>query len=172
MSYAYFWLIILSSLAVYFDLRYGKIPNALIIVGIIFAVIKIILNYNDRGILLDCILGFIFPITVLFILFRIRVLGAGDVKLIAVIGFTLGLAAIQRIMIYSFYIAGIYSIVILIIYKDAYQRLKRLFRYFSNCVKTGHISSYSIYNSVSAKQLYYSIAILGGLIFSYIRTVI
>lgn len=62
----------------------------------------------------DAILGMLLPILLCWILFRIRALGAGDIKLFAVIGFLNGTHVVFYSMMAAFVIAAGYAVVHLI----------------------------------------------------------
>ncbi len=55
-------------------------------------------------------MGTVAPIIILFILFLIKGLGAGDIKLISVVGAFTGMAVL-KIMVYAFISGGILSVI-------------------------------------------------------------
>jgi len=70
-----------------------------------------------RG-LLDSLLGIIVPFLLLIVLYALRMLGAGDVKLFSAIGAVLGVRAALWIMAYSFLAGGVIALIILIINRN------------------------------------------------------
>lgn len=71
------------------------------------------------------------PILLLFLLFYFKMLGAGDIKVFSVLGSFLGWGIVVRIGAISFVYGAIWSIVKLVYYRNAKQRLKYLMQYIS-----------------------------------------
>ena len=76
-------LVLLSGLAAVLDFCKGKIPNVLILTGCSYGLFRII--YHQE--VLKFVPGILFPLIILFPLYKIGVLGAGDIKLFSMIGF-------------------------------------------------------------------------------------
>ena len=76
-------LVLLLLLAAVWDYYRGKIPNALVLIGCGYGTIRLLL----LGEILRFIPGIVSPVIVLFPLYKIGVLGAGDIKLFSVLGF-------------------------------------------------------------------------------------
>lgn len=102
----------LAGAAVYFDILYQRIPNCLIIVGLILGLICQISCYGIFGFLLFCA-GAVLPVMILGILFYFRMMGAGDIKLLCVTGSFLGPITGLLCIFYTFLIGGILSAVLL-----------------------------------------------------------
>ncbi len=102
-------LIATVSVAVMTDFREWRISNHLIAVGLIqgFAVSAVMRGF-PMG-LFCSVKGCVFPVVILYVLFLIKALGAGDIKLLAVAGSFVG-TDIYRVMIYSFLAGGVISI--------------------------------------------------------------
>ena len=105
---------------VIFDFRTGKIPNRLCAVGALTGVASSICDGIVRqGIKggavggLGALVGLGLPIILLFILHRVKALGAGDIKLLAMAGSFLGIHIIY-VIFYSFFIGGIIALIIII----------------------------------------------------------
>lgn len=101
------------------DLHTGRIPNQFILISLFSGIIY---QIQEQGIqaLPATMLGIIFPIILLFPIFIIKGLGAGDVKLIAVIGSFLsnkGYQAILHLIILSIIIGGVQSIVLMCVHR-------------------------------------------------------
>ena len=96
-------LFLLLAVAVITDLHSNKIPNLLIIAGMVIGVITT--NH-----LIESISVFIFFILIFFPAFRIGALGAGDIKCIAMMSFYLTQQELLWALFYSFLAAAIYSI--------------------------------------------------------------
>lgn len=77
----------------------------------------------------------ILPILILFPLFLLKVLGAGDIKLFSVVGCYLGTSNLMQVMITSFFIGGVLSILYIIRTKSLYKRISHLKAYISKVIK-------------------------------------
>ena len=96
-------LFLLLAVAVITDLCSNKIPNPLIIAGMIIGVITT--NH-----LFESIFVFIFCILIFFPAFKIGALGAGDIKCIAMMSFYLSQQELLWTLFYSFLVAALYSV--------------------------------------------------------------
>lgn len=96
--------------AVVSDVKTKKIPNSLCIYGIFTALVYWLLV--DKGALLHKLVpGMCIPFFMLFCLYAVRVLGAGDVKLMCVVGTYMGIDVIGVIGL-TFVITALYGVVI------------------------------------------------------------
>jgi prepilin peptidase CpaA len=94
-----------SGLSAFFDLRIRRIPNWLIIGGLLCGVV---LNASQGvGQLFQSITGFAVGIAVLILPFACGWIGAGDVKYFGVIGALLGASWLPRVFFYSALVAGL-----------------------------------------------------------------
>jgi Flp pilus assembly protein protease CpaA len=97
-----------TSLSVFFDLTERRIPNWLILIGLVAA-----LSLSGfRGIteFYLSILGFIVGITVFIVPFALGWMGAGDVKYFALVGALLGVGRLPRVLFYSVLAAGVIAV--------------------------------------------------------------
>ena len=113
------------------DLRYGKIPNSLIMTGLFCALIYQWMNYGIVGYLLFLGGGFL-PLLILGILFYFRMIGAGDIKLFCMIGGYVGPEKCLECMALAVLFGGIISLFIMIRNKNLGQRLTYLGVYISD----------------------------------------
>lgn len=91
--------IAITLIALFFDLKYQKVPNFLIVIAIIFS---FMLNLSHVGLgLKETGLGLIFGFALFFPLYALKLLGAGDVKLFATVGSFLGINSICYIALYT-----------------------------------------------------------------------
>lgn len=105
----------LLAAAVFFDLKTTKVPNPLIIAGYITGALLRIRAPEDA---LQCLADILWPIIILYPLFLMRGLGAGDIKLFSVLSILYPFSILIQIMILSLYVgAG------LIISRKIYERL-------------------------------------------------
>ncbi|MBQ9278849.1 MAG: prepilin peptidase [Lachnospiraceae bacterium] len=119
------------------DLRTFKIPNRLCIVGVVSGMLFNLLFYGLNGLKMS-LFGAMIPIVMLYFLFLLKVVGAGDIKLLAGIGAFVS-KKIILIIIATFVIASIYSLFCVIF---------KLFRLMRDKLKT-HYSFSRMHLSVS-----------------------
>lgn len=88
-----------------YDLREGRIPNKAIAAGLMTAACAALLR-GGAGLLLRCLLRFLFPVMLLAPLTRRRLMGAGDVKMYALLCACFGISGFFHIFAYSMLFAG------------------------------------------------------------------
>ncbi len=93
--------LLLLGLAVYFDLRYMRIPNAVILSGILGAIFLWI-QRSDTGGVIEFLIYLMIPVIILYPVYLLGGLGAGDVKLFSALSVIVGWRFCLSIMIYSF----------------------------------------------------------------------
>lgn len=133
--------IIFLACANYMDFVGYKIKNKIIVPIIIIGLLWGIY----RGSVSDCLLGMIFPL-MLFPLYALKMLGAGDVKAMCAIGAVVGLEKSIETLIFTFIGGGILALVIMIVNKNGKQRFKNLFSWFRKCFYTRKAESYNFGN--------------------------
>ena len=97
-------IIFVSGLAVFFDLSIRKIPNWVILVGLLCGLT--VNGFQGTSYLVASILGFVVGVVVLVFPFALGWLGAGDVKYFGVVGALLGVSWLPRVFFYSALVAG------------------------------------------------------------------
>lgn len=98
---------IMLGIAIYMDLRYKKISNAYNLCWMIYGLISSAICFSDG--LLYGLLGMIIPVVGLMVLFKLGVLGAGDIKLFVAMGSFLGLQVLW-VIVYSFVMCALYGV--------------------------------------------------------------
>ena len=130
------------------DAREHRIPNKLLLALILITTLGVVLNpmltdwfevFSDKA------TGFVLCFTVGLLLYLMRVMAAGDVKLIAVLGFILGLEPIPE---YVFYVC--LSIVFI---GPMYWALNKLPSHLSSFTKLKSRSDFSLLSLSSAAYL-------------------
>jgi len=119
----YIFLIILLLISAYFDLRYRKIPNYLILTGVISAVLVNTFLNGFSG-LVGSVIGFSLGILLLIIPFALGGIGAGDVKLLGVVGAVNGTTLVFHTFICMAIWGGLISIVMLLCNRQMLKILK------------------------------------------------
>lgn len=149
-------LLIFLLLAVYHDLKSYKIKNYLIVIGVLTG---LIINLIELGLVANYpfLLATIIPIIILFPLFIIKAMGAGDIKLFSIIGSYLGVYPIIKIIIISFFVGGIMSIIYLIRTKSFIKRFIHMKSYITNLIRDDQFSINSEKTSIKTmkKDPYY-----------------
>jgi prepilin peptidase CpaA len=93
------------SLAGFFDVRDRRIPNWITLPGITIA---LLLNAFEGSVpLLQSFLGFLLAAGLMFLAFVFGWLGAGDVKLFALVGAIVGLPSVPRVFFYTSLVSGL-----------------------------------------------------------------
>lgn len=101
-------IMVLTLIAAIFDAREKRIPNYLIIVGLIIWIIWLIQgDYN----LSDCIGGVLVPLFALFPFYMTKGLGAGDVKLLSVCGGFVGMSCLAEYLLVVLITSVVYGVV-------------------------------------------------------------
>lgn len=156
------YLIILLGLAVYYDVRYFRIPNFLIGIGIVTGLIYQLLY--KTVIWSEVLLGMLIPIVILFLLFYLHMLGAGDIKLLSVIGIFLGTSVLSVIW-NSFLLAAVISFFQLIIQKNFFHRISYFISYCTNVIKNKKaLVYYDPVNDQYKSAMHFSVAVFGAVL--------
>ncbi len=113
MVFIYIIIICFLGYAVLSDIRYRRIPNFLCLLILIIGITANVFAPTGEGLYLS-LLGFVAGFLPILVLYILTGLGAGDVKLMAVIGSVVGFKAILLIFYYSFMISGLYAVFYLI----------------------------------------------------------
>lgn len=122
-------------------MRTFRIPNKLTYSGWVTGIIFSFVVNGKKGILYS-VTGIFIPIVVLLLLFSLRLLGAGDIKLFSAIGSFI-YSDIIRVIIFSMIIAAFYG---------AFLVLKRFISYIKNGAW-----------EMGTTKIHFSICIAGGL---------
>ena len=93
--------LVLVIVAAVHDLREFRIPNRLIVAGIVVGVSVIVIRAFTGEYIGNYILGTLAGLAGMTFLYIIRAVGAGDVKLLAVIGMLTGLEFVLQLMVVS-----------------------------------------------------------------------
>lgn len=102
----YIYLTGLMLCAVIWDLKTGRIPNWLNLAGTLISLILSVSMENGHGIV-HWFVGFIALFGIGFVLYEFHVIGAGDGKLFAVLGGSLGLKDGLFVLVASLFVAAI-----------------------------------------------------------------
>ena len=140
-------LLVFVSVCALSDYLTGRIPNRLILCGLLCAAVARAGTLPDNAdSLLPCLSdmasGFLLPYLLLGALVFLKMLGAGDVKLLSVIGLQLGRRGSLAMMWYSLLMAAGMSAVLVMRRGNLAQRLEYLYRYIGQAAVRGKPGSY------------------------------
>ncbi len=158
----YSLVIILITLSVVSDIKTYKIKNKVVFP---FMIIGILLNTFFAGYegAINALLGTIIPIFLLIILYALRMLGAGDIKLFSAIGAIIGYQNVLMNMAYSFLSGGVIALGIIYIHNNGMQRIHYLIQYFKTCFLTTSIQPYTDFqDKKDGTKFRFSFAIASG----------
>lgn len=128
------------------DLCDGKIYNRVIAAGYGASVVLSVAQGSVVSIR-ECVLGAALPIVCLYLLFVVGVLGAGDVKLLSVIGAFLGVQGSLWCMLASIVLAGVYGLFKLLHGRLVRQGIRQLLVYAKGVWFGRRLSAYVPTNS-------------------------
>lgn len=126
------FLFIFLFVAVYTDIKLRKIKNNLIIIFVLSGIIINVWEGGFTGFFLS-LKGIFLPVILLLIFFKLKMLGAGDIKLFSGIGAFMGPGFLLETMIGSFLTGGVIAVILIIIRKNARQRFGYMFTYLKSC---------------------------------------
>ncbi|MBQ7708074.1 MAG: prepilin peptidase [Lachnospiraceae bacterium] len=101
--------ITLAFFAMVSDLRTYKIPNRICLTGVLSGLVLNFVLHGCNGLKMS-LTGIVYPVLMLYLFFLIRVIGAGDIKLLAGIGAFVSKRIIYIIFV-AFVLASFYSII-------------------------------------------------------------
>ena len=131
-------LVLLLFIAAALDFYCGKIPNILILIGCCYGGIRFLI-YGD---MLSHVPGIIFPIIILFPLFKIGVMGAGDIKLFSLLGFYFTFMESIFCIFTAFVLGAVVSGLSFVRHDNFVERMTYLFSYLKECLTLGHFRYY------------------------------
>lgn len=129
--------------AVITDLKTAKIPNFIIVSGYVTGFCYQAVCHGYAGVW-EGILGALFPIVVLFPVFYIRGLGAGDLKLLSVAGCFFTLQKSIDCLIITIFFGAILSVVKMLYQHNFTERIQYLISYVRDVYTTGQFQKYNM----------------------------
>lgn len=167
----YIILTLLLVIAVAGDIRTYRIYNLPIALGLAAG---LVLNFMIDGIegLAWSLLAAIIPAALLIVLFALRMLGAGDIKLFCAIGAIMGVPFVLLTMAFSFLAGGLMALCIMFVRGNFMQRLKHIKNYLKTCYFTHTFIPYTDFGDKSdGAKFHFSLAIAAGSIIQIILSV-
>ena len=143
------------------DLRSGRISNRLIVSGLVFGLFFQILESGVKGAGVF-LLNVSIPVILCYLLFLMRALGAGDIKLFSVIGGICGFQILFITVAASFAVAACMSLWKMLYHHSLISRLSVFGDYISQCLLSGRLLKYPRESEGKQHIIHFSIAILVG----------
>jgi prepilin peptidase CpaA len=158
-------LTILLLFAAIADYRSHRIPNQLVLLGMAFALIDQCVRWPVLEGPLFVIGGILVGFSLFFPMYLLRAMGAGDVKLLAMVGAFLGPTDTFRVALATMIIGGVMAIVFVVLKGTVgrlAQNLRSLFQVGLLDVLVGRAPDLQLAPSLSAGRLPYGVAISAG----------
>jgi prepilin peptidase CpaA len=124
------------------DIKTQKIKNIIVLPFIAAGLVINLILSGGRG-LLDSFAGALIPAVILFVFYALKMLGAGDIKLFCAAGAIMGTEFVLYMMAYSFITGGIIALVIILVRKNAAERMKTFFTYLKHSLLTMSLKPYT-----------------------------
>ena len=153
--------LLLLGVAVWMDIRVWRISNRLIVCGLAAGFFLQILQHGIWGIGIF-IVNVSVPVILLYLLFLMRALGAGDIKLFSVISSIWNLKMVCITMAAGFFAAAVLSLGKLIYQRNLFLRLSIFGNYVRQVMNTGKITKYPGESEGKQNFIHFSVAILIG----------
>jgi prepilin peptidase CpaA len=160
MHVIYLELLLLLVLAVLNDTVSFRIDNKIILFFLTAGLVTGFARGGIRG-LASSAAGALIPFILLFLLYLLKMLGAGDVKLLCAIGAIGGTGIILPAMAYSFLSGGFIAVIIMLVRKNAAERTMYFYSYLKACFLCHSLLQYSDFkdnNTGSRFRFSYAIA--------------
>ena len=147
--------------AVGMDFWRMRISNRLILIGLAISLVRRVYCDGLGGLVTWTILISL-PVILLYLLFLVRALGAGDIKLFSLIGGFLHVRELMWCITFAFLYAAIFSLIKMIYHRTFFSSMKRVVEYLYGCLQGKGV----VYQPVSMEfgRIHFSLAILLGLL--------
>jgi prepilin peptidase CpaA len=158
-------LIIISALflfALVSDLRTYKIKNS---ITYSFMVVGLTANFAEEGFegFVLSFQGIILPAACLMILYIMRIIGAGDIKLLSAVGAVMGSGFAIYATLYSFICGGFIATGIILIRRNEIVRFKYFLTYIKSCLLSMELLQYADFKAKQeGGRFHFTIAIASG----------
>lgn len=105
------------------DLKYRKVSNLLIIIGIVVGSVEL---YNHQMVM-QSLIGFVLPFIIVYPAFKLDGIGAADIKVMMVIGLYYGLDKSLWMFLLSFSIFTLFGLILMMIRGELVTRFKKIY---------------------------------------------
>ncbi len=152
----------LSLAAVCTDIKKGKISNKMVVPAFLGGLLWQMSEAGTQG-LQDGMCGGLFPL-ILFPFFIMRMLGAGDIKLMMAIGTWLGLRDSASLLVASILCGGAMAMIVMATHRNCAKRFKKIWVYGKSCILCRMLLPYQDFGRLeNGTSLPFALAIFGGM---------
>ncbi|MCX7710827.1 MAG: A24 family peptidase [Clostridia bacterium] len=153
-------------LSVWSDTKDFKVRNSITFSAAFVGIITCFIVEGPNG-LFQSIQGMMIPLALLFTLYLLRMLGAGDIKLFGAIGAIMGTGFVLNAITCSFLFGGTLSIAIIAMRKNGKQRFIHLYCYLKACFLSMKLLEYQDFQKERDGVFRFSYAIAGGTLLAF-----
>ena len=143
-------LFVILLLASLWDYKYGKIPNYLILTGMVLGAIRLMAR-EDIYDILKYILGIILPVFLFYPVYKVGGIGAGDIKLFSVLGFYFPFMQSMFCIFTSLFLAAFLSLIKMAYCQNFTERMEYLISYIRDSIILGKFHYYHKDSSIQGK---------------------
>lgn len=159
-------MLLLLFLAALADLKTDHIPNGFIILGILIGILGGLWFHTS---LPQSVFSMLLAFLLMYPLFKIGALGAGDVKVFMMAGSFMGPKAFLTVMMSTFVIGAVFSLGKLLIEHNGRERIRYFLSYAAEVARTGHWKIYGEhmaqdYQLYRRNKIHFTVPILFGVI--------
>ncbi|SDZ18020.1 prepilin peptidase CpaA [Evansella caseinilytica] len=152
--------------ALYWDVRYTRLPNWLTAGGMAVGLLYHIVTNGLQGLMFSAG-GLLVAGGIFLLLYIFKALGAGDVKLFAAIGSLVGIELVLYFMMYSVIFAGIIGIVILLFTRTFLSKMTAAFFAFLGSVLSKDLSQLEQFKATKSTKFPFMYAVIPAVVTSY-----
>ncbi len=139
LTYCQSILLLLLLLAALADLKTDRIPNGFVVLGGCIGILGRLLGGVDmRRTFLSVLLAFL----LLYPLFRIGAIGAGDIKVLMMVGSFMDAGELFAVLVLSFLIGAVCALMKLLAEHNGRERLRYFLSYLAEVIRTGQWKLY------------------------------
>ena len=150
-------------IAVCMDVKSMRISNRLILIGLGIAFLHRFLSGGVIEVFHGIILA-VFPIILLYLLFLVGALGAGDIKLFSLIGGFVNFKELTECIVFAFLCAGIFSFFQMMYYRTFLSSMQNVAIYWMRLYSGDKTAYVPVFGRKS--KIHFSVFILCGLFLS------
>jgi len=154
-------LLCLLTAAVQMDIQTSRISNRLILAGLMIGYIRNLSGYGWEG-SIYFLIQISLPVLIFYLLFLMRALGAGDIKLFSVISSCMGLEAFGKIAWYAFAAGAVCSVAVLFRNRNLAARIRYFCQYARTAVLEKSVPTYDACSDGKHNLIHFSVPIYIG----------
>ena len=143
------------------DIQSGKVSNRLIAIGLMTGLIFQVIEHKVCGIYFF-LWNISVPVILLYLLFQMRVLGAGDIKLFSMTGSILTIGKLFQCMAYSFLAAGVFAAFILAADHNRRRTLANAAEYLLDVLCTKKLKPYTVLDEEARVPFAFAVPVFFG----------